>query len=127
MIPAGTLKRATLPELVSATVLANHRAEVLERAGRKTANVWRRYARRLADEVSQRAIDQQVLDGLADRGPRQEMTIHGRLGQSVEDLERRADEALKRLREMPRPCPCGRMTINDCAGECGEPERRRSR
>ena len=20
-----------------------------------------------------------------------------------------------------RPCPCGRMTINDCAGECGEP------
>ena len=22
-----------------------------------------------------------------------------------------------------RPCPCGHMTINDCAGECGEPER----
>ncbi len=22
-----------------------------------------------------------------------------------------------------RPCPCGRMTINDCAGECGVPER----
>lgn len=21
------------------------------------------------------------------------------------------------------PCPCGRMTVNDCAGECGEPER----
>lgn len=23
------------------------------------------------------------------------------------------------LRERGRPCPCGRMTINDCAGECG--------
>lgn len=22
-----------------------------------------------------------------------------------------------------RPCPCGRMTSNDCAGECGEPDR----
>ena len=23
-----------------------------------------------------------------------------------------------------KPCPCGRMTIDDCAGECGEPARR---
>lgn len=26
--------------------------------------------------------------------------------------------------ETAPPCPCGRMTINDCAGECGEPERK---
>lgn len=26
-----------------------------------------------------------------------------------------------------RRCPCGEMDSNDCAGECGEPERRRER
>lgn len=26
------------------------------------------------------------------------------------------------LRPPTFPCPCGRMTVNDCAGECGFPE-----
>ena len=33
-------------------------------------------------------------------------------------------EALLTKPEPHRPCPCGQMTIDDCAGECGHGDRR---
>lgn len=39
----------------------------------------------------------------------------------IEDIERQIRERPNPFRKAPRPCPCGDMTINDCAGECGRP------
>lgn len=37
-------------------------------------------------------------------------------------IDKRIEDSPKNL--PPRRCPCGDMTINDCAGECGRMERR---
>ena len=41
----------------------------------------------------------------------------------LEDAFEAQRRKLADLRAPPDPCPCGRMTVNDCAGECGFADR----